>query len=155
MNNYEEKQQRKLERYQELASKNARASVSSWEASNRAVAGIPFGQPILVGHHSEKAHRRALERSWSAMGKSIELSEKAEHYEDKVQNILNPRAISSDDPDAIQKLKAEIESLKQIKPLFLKYEKEIWESFSKLEQQQDLNTIKSLMHKHQLHEVTA
>lgn len=42
--------------------------------------GIPLGQPILVGHHSEKRHRRAIEKADNAMRKSVEETEKAEAY---------------------------------------------------------------------------
>lgn len=42
-----------------------------------------MGQPILVGHHSEARHRRDLDRSWNLLGKSVELSDKAESHENK------------------------------------------------------------------------
>lgn len=34
-----------------------------WNAALSATAGIPLGQPILVGHHSERRHRNALARA--------------------------------------------------------------------------------------------
>jgi hypothetical protein len=42
------------------------------------VEGIPMGQPILVGHHSERAHRNALDKSWNALGRAVEASKEAE-----------------------------------------------------------------------------
>jgi hypothetical protein len=39
---------------------------------------IPFGQPILVGHHSEKRHRRDLARIDSGMSKGFEEGRKAD-----------------------------------------------------------------------------
>ncbi len=42
--------------------KSASAS-DSFQASRDAIAGIPAGQPILVGHHSERRHRKDLDRS--------------------------------------------------------------------------------------------
>lgn len=71
------------ERYEELAAKNSDKSNAYYQASKDAVRGIEFGQPILIGHHSEGRHRRDLDRSHNAMGKSIEHQEKAEHYERK------------------------------------------------------------------------
>jgi hypothetical protein len=108
---YEDKQMAKLERYQDLARRHKNLSVSSYEASHKATDGIPFGQPILVGHHSEKAHRKAIDRSWNLMGKSIEEQEKAEYYEYKVSNILNPTSISSDDENALDKLQDKLRVL--------------------------------------------
>lgn len=46
---------------------------------------IPPGQPILVGHHSERGHRRLLEKSDNAMRKSVELDEKAKYYNDRAE----------------------------------------------------------------------
>lgn len=45
--------------------------------SDAAVAGIPFGQPILIGHHSERRHRNALDKSWRDMGKAVEAGKQA------------------------------------------------------------------------------
>lgn len=38
---------------------------------------IPFGQPVLVGHHSEGRHRRDIGRIDSLMGKSVEAHREA------------------------------------------------------------------------------
>jgi len=110
---YEDKQGRKLERFKELAQKNQEESKAVYEHGQRIADAIPFGQPILVGHHSEKRHRRDLERIQNSMDKSIELKNKAEHYEKKAENIENPNTISSDDPEAIIKLKEKLERLEK------------------------------------------
>ena len=120
---YEQKQMAKLERYQELASKNKQESINSWESSNKMLEVIPFGQPILVGHHSESAHRNLIKRSWAKMDKSVELSNKAEYYENKVQNILSPRAISSDDENAIDKLNEKLKDLESKREKYKEYNK--------------------------------
>lgn len=44
---------------------------------------IPFGQPILVGHHSEGRHRRDLDRLHNLAGKEIEHIQKAEKFAHK------------------------------------------------------------------------
>ena len=62
------KKAEKLKGYQanaETRSTKARKKSDMSEANT----GIPFGQPILVGHHSEGAHRRLIERSHRAMDK--------------------------------------------------------------------------------------
>ena len=45
---------------------------ASRAASDRLTENIPFGQPILVGHHSEKRHRRTLERAQNLMFRSVD-----------------------------------------------------------------------------------
>lgn len=54
------------------AARKAAAAEACREASDRLVEHIPFGQPILVGHHSEGAHRRRLERAQNLMFKWVE-----------------------------------------------------------------------------------
>lgn len=115
MNSYEFKQQKKLERYLELAEKAERRSEDHQETANGIASVIPLGQPILVGHHSEKGHRRDLERIDSHQKKAIEEAKKAEYYEQKAENILNPKAISSDDPEAIKKLETKLKKMKKLK----------------------------------------
>ncbi len=45
-----------------------------------------MGQPILVGHHSERGHRSLLQKSDNAMRKSVELDDKADYYANKAAN---------------------------------------------------------------------
>jgi hypothetical protein len=69
---------------------------------------IPFGQPILVGHHSEKRHRRDIERIHQGFGKAHELTKEAEALEQRADRSERVGAISSDDPDAIEKLREKL-----------------------------------------------
>ena len=83
MSTRSERKQNRIDRYNELARKAETKSIEAFEHSNSIVKCIPMGQPILVGHHSEKRHRRDLDKSWNAMGKSVQESEKAEYYRKK------------------------------------------------------------------------
>ena len=51
------------------------------------------GQPIIVGHYSEKKHRRLIEKANNDIKKSIELSDKSQYYEDKARSAENNNAI--------------------------------------------------------------
>lgn len=112
LNSFEAKRQAKAQRYRELAQNARERSEEAYAESNRISQHIPFGQPILVGHHSEKSHRRDISRIDRQMRKSIEESEKAEYWENKAKGVENNHAISSDDPNAISKLKQKIQELK-------------------------------------------
>ena len=81
--NCQERARAKAEKYEEWADNAQKRSDDAFERSQKAVAPIPFGQPILVGHHSERAHRAALRRSDNAMRKCVEESNKAENYSNK------------------------------------------------------------------------
>ncbi len=69
------------------------------------------GFPILVGHHSEKRHRRDLERMHSLMRKGLTLTKEAETLERRAAFAEKNTAVSSDDPDAIPKLRAKLAGL--------------------------------------------
>jgi len=108
MNRYKEKQEARRERYEARADK-ARAEAASADKVGRSISDmIPMGQPILVGHYSEKRHRRDLARIDRAMQKQVDAYAKADHYEAKARSV-GRAGISSDDPDAIAKLKAKRE----------------------------------------------
>jgi len=111
--NFKEMQEAKKERYEELADKNHNKASAEFEASRKMADVIPFGQPILVGHHSEKADRNYRKRIENKMQKSIETSKKAEYYDQKVKGIENNYAIRQDDPEAIKLLKEKIIKLQE------------------------------------------
>jgi len=76
---------------------------------------MPFGQPILVGHHSEARHRREIARSHSQMDKCVELSNKSEYYANKADATKNNNAISSDNPEAIDLLREKLIKIRRTK----------------------------------------
>jgi len=74
---------------------------------------IPMGQPILVGHHSEKRHRRDIERMRALATKGVTLSKEAESLARRAAFAEKNTAVSSDDPEAVVKLRAKLASLEQ------------------------------------------
>ena len=92
------------------AQKAEERSSRYFEKSEAAVSGIVPGQPILVGHHSEKRHRAAIDRSWAAMGHGVEESEKAENHLDKA-DYWDRKAedITLDMPESLEYFKEQLE----------------------------------------------
>ena len=112
MNSYEERMEARRERLLEKAEKARAESNARYERARKMGEAIPFGQPILVGHHSEKSDRAYRGRMMGHMDNSIEHSKKAEYYQHKAESV-GRGGISSDDPDAIQKLTEKLEKLKK------------------------------------------
>ena len=112
MNDYEERKQARIDYYREKAEQARQESRQLYRQSSDMLSDIPLGQPILVDHHSARGHRRLLERADQKMGQSVAASEKAEYYEHKAEAAENNSAISSDDPDALDKLKERVAKLK-------------------------------------------
>jgi len=110
MNNYETKQEARKERYLNSAEKAENRSSSLYEQSKRTVEHIPMGQPILVGHYSERGHRNTLARSYKQMSKSVEESNKADYYKQKAESV-GTAGISSGDPTALEQLKEKLTTL--------------------------------------------
>lgn len=123
--NYEERKQNRIEAFQNLAAKNEELSNSAYEHSRKLADVIPFGQPILVGHHSERGHRSHLKKINSAMGKSVEAAKKAKYYEERAESLLNGTAISSDNPNAIELLRAKLSNLEALQTLYKEINKVI------------------------------
>ena len=99
-----ERKQARADRYRERALQAKAGSTAAYRRSEELTKNIPSGQPILVGHHSEKRHRRALECSWNALGKSVELERKADYYAAKAEAAEHNRAIYAEDDDAVGNL---------------------------------------------------
>lgn len=110
MNDYEAKQERRRERLERASERAAREADSRHRASRAATAGIPFGQPILVGHHSEKRHRAAVDRSWNHLGKAVEAGERSKALAARAAAV-GTGGISQDDPDAVEKLRERLAEL--------------------------------------------
>ena len=77
--------QRKAEKYRSSAASRTAKSKQYLEASNEGREFLSLGEPIKVGHHSEKRHRALIERNWNRMEKSVEFAEKAEEAERKAE----------------------------------------------------------------------
>jgi hypothetical protein len=102
-------QQERLERAENRAEGLRAASNASFERAHNVVKHIPFGQPILVGHHSERHHRRDLDKHARAMDKGCALANEAEAAEWAVSGAGH--AISSDDPEALTALQTKLAKL--------------------------------------------
>lgn len=104
MTPYEQRKQNRIDRLKAAAERASQESSASFRKAHQAVEHIPFGQPILIGHHSERRHRADIARSESAMRKAVELSNKAADLASRAKGAELNDAISSDDPEAITKL---------------------------------------------------
>jgi len=110
---YRERMERKAAKRLEWAKSARRKSEAGFNAARAIADHIPLGQPILVGHHSEKHHRRDIARIDAGMRKGCEMAEKARDHESKSAGLSSAleRAIYDDDPDAIARLTEKAEEI--------------------------------------------
>jgi hypothetical protein len=108
LNPYELRREIRIERMKSRSASLA-SDAASAHARARAIGDmIPMGQPILVGHHSEKRHRRDLGRIDRSMRRSIALSDESKHLAERAARAEQSTAVSSDDPAAVRKLKEQL-----------------------------------------------
>jgi hypothetical protein len=112
--NFEEHRQNRIDYANDQAEKNAKRSEALSEKANEMARVIPFGQPILIGHHSENGDRNYRDKIHNTFGKSVVLGKIADYYEVKAKTIENNNAIFSDDPEAVKKLKEKLQSLETL-----------------------------------------
>lgn len=108
---YEERKQKRIERYNELSEKAKQRSSDYCNSTANRILMMTSGQPIIVGHHSEKKARRLHERANNDMRRAVEEDKKSEYYKDKAESAQNSSTIYNDDPEAISKLRHKLELL--------------------------------------------
>jgi len=105
-----ERLERKLEKRREWAEGRRRKSESRLDNASVLAGQMPLGQPILVGHHSEKRHRAHIRKIDTNMSKGIEHQDMAATHESKADGIEHQleRSIFTDDGDATERLRERI-----------------------------------------------
>ncbi|MFF4292123.1 DUF3560 domain-containing protein [Streptomyces vinaceus] len=75
-----ERAEDRAERFGDRADRASASSDARHQAARDIMRHIPFGQPILVGHHSQRRAERDAERIDSNMRKSIDEGKRAEYW---------------------------------------------------------------------------
>lgn len=83
-----ERQEARAERFTGYSGKRASESAQALDEVERLAAMIPPGQPILVGHHSERRARRDAQRIENGMKRAVMLVERAEYWEERARSAL-------------------------------------------------------------------
>lgn len=105
-----ERLERKLEKRADWAEGARAKSDAAFATAAKRAEAIPFGQPVLVGHHSEKRDRNYRARIHAGMDRGVAELRKAEVHESKARGLTHAldTSIYSDDPDAQDKLREKI-----------------------------------------------
>lgn len=113
MNSYEQRQEARRERYEQRAMSLHAEAESASQRADRMASVIPFGQPIHIGHYSERSDRRYRERIHGTMRKALDLDAQAREAEQRAMAV-GTGGISADDPDAPDKLLAKLEAAERL-----------------------------------------
>ncbi|MCF6777633.1 DUF3560 domain-containing protein [Thiotrichales bacterium 19X7-9] len=124
MNKYEQKQEEIKQRYLEKSEKAKKQAYDLYESAKDMASLIPFGQPILVGHHSETSDRNYRAKISNKFDNAMNELKKSEYYEKKARSV-GSGGISSQDPEAATKIINKIEELKRNND-YMKSSNKLW-----------------------------
>jgi len=113
VNSYEEKLERRRERLEARADRLRQEGEARVKSGMDRLRAIPFGQPILVGHHSEKRDRNYRRKAGNSIDKGMELQKAAGEAAARAASV-GTGGISSDDPDSVSKLREKLENLETL-----------------------------------------
>lgn len=83
-----ERAEERAERFEDYSEKRAAESSHAHAAVREIADAIPFGQPILVGHHSEKRARKDAERIQNGMRKAVNLWETSKYWTERAAGAI-------------------------------------------------------------------
>ena len=110
---YQQKRERRIEGLRAAGTRRMTKAQSAENAAYKMAEVIPLGQPILVGHHSERRDRRYREKIDRKLVAASELAKEGKQLLRRADAAERNTAIFSDDPDALSKLRAEIAHLRE------------------------------------------
>ena len=78
----------RAERFDDYKESRIEDAERAQSAVSRIADNIPFGQPILVGHHSERHARKDAERIQNGMRKTVQMWKTARYWEERAAGAL-------------------------------------------------------------------
>jgi len=110
---YAERRAARIARLEERAAAKKDDAAAAFRRADQIANVIPLGQPILVGHHSERRHRKDLARIDNGMRRGFEATKEAAELARRAAAAAENTAVSSDDPEAIDKLREKLAQLER------------------------------------------
>jgi protein-L-isoaspartate O-methyltransferase len=80
--------EQRADRFEVYQDKRANDADRARKAVDAIADGIPFGQPILVGHHSEKHARKDAQRIENGMRKAVKMWETSQYWKSRAAGAL-------------------------------------------------------------------
>jgi hypothetical protein len=83
-----ERAEERAERFGQYSEHRAQDSDAAHRAVHAIAYNIPLGQPVLVGHHSERHHRKDIERIDNGMRRAVKMWETAQYWKARAAGAL-------------------------------------------------------------------
>ncbi|MDX2081292.1 MAG: DUF3560 domain-containing protein [Terrimicrobiaceae bacterium] len=108
----------RAERFENYSENRAKDAEDARKKVDAIVEHIPFGQPILIGHHSEKRARRDAERIGDGMRRSIKMWDTSKYWTERAEAAIQDAAYK-ERPDVrarrIKKIEADQRKIQRYK----------------------------------------
>lgn len=135
--------ERKAERYSTASANSVKKASNYYEKANTHRDFLSLGEPIKVGHHSEKRHRKMIENSCNNMDRMVEnynkaeeQSRKAEYWERKAKEITLAM------PESLDYFKFKLEQAEELHRQYKSKERQQEHSYSMTYAKKDVNELK-------------
>ncbi len=109
-----ERAQLKAERLDGIASNRIKQANAFERAANELSEAFYMGQPILVGHHSERKARRTQERMQSAMSKAVKASKDANYWLYRAEGVERFANMKNDPRTRANRIKTLLAELRDL-----------------------------------------
>ncbi len=112
--NNQERAKRRVERLNGWVDSAEKRSDEWRDKSNEGADFLLLGEPIKIGHHSEKRHRALIERNWNRMSNAVNEQKKAEAYKERAEyweSMANKIDLSM--PESLEFFKIQLEEAKE------------------------------------------
>lgn len=83
-----QRSEERAERFEDYSDNRTQDAERAHKAVHAIADNIPFGQPILVGHHSEKHARKDAERIENGMRRAVKMWEQAQYWKDRAHGAI-------------------------------------------------------------------
>jgi len=80
--------EQRAERFEDRSDNHAAGAQRAHDAAKAIADNIPFGQPILVGHHSERRARKDVERIQNGFRKWVNMWESSQYWRERAAGAL-------------------------------------------------------------------
>jgi Domain of unknown function (DUF3560) len=83
-----ERAEERADRFGDYSQSRTKDAIAAHNAVDAIASNIPFGQPILVGHHSERRARKDAERIHNGMRKAVQMWDTAGYWTQRAAGAL-------------------------------------------------------------------
>lgn len=101
----EERAAERAERFENYSSKRAGDAKRAADRADSLAGVVPFGQPILIGHHSQRKAEKLRDKIQSATRQAVNFYDQSEYWSNRSAGVLSNAASKSNPRTRINRIK--------------------------------------------------